>query len=424
MVDIELLRQIGKVTHFDKNQMLFMQNDPGDNMYIALKGAFGVYINSFTDFPVRVAGINMGLCFGEMSVIDGWPRSATIISEEDSAAFAIGNANFSKFIESCPELAFGMLSTLGQRAQTTADKVRESGQAVPDLPEYLREPKQTDPKTDLNNMVLLSQRIRELNELLGVGAQSAVNLKESSDTTTLLPAGHIRFDVTDDKDNSKLLAGKTFVCPYCRKEFKGRMPLFSRLEEKEKTLDGRVVYSNFNILLYTNIVCPNCNYCDIYQEFTRNSGELKPRVDGNQFINTEGFTGFAEELCHTADEAVLSYYLNLVCLEQIPKSELQKGKVWQRLFWLYSDLGEPELAKQAAWESKKFYKEYSYNNQAKINTVDQLVINAILGELCVAIGDIESGREYFVENTKIGRMLKHDLVQKSVKRAGELKNML
>ena len=47
MMDIEILHKIGKVVRFEENQMVFMQNDPGDTMYFALKGAFGVYINSF-----------------------------------------------------------------------------------------------------------------------------------------------------------------------------------------------------------------------------------------------------------------------------------------------------------------------------------------------------------------------------------------
>ena len=89
MTDIALFKQLGKVVHFKENQTVFMQDDEGDNMYIVLKGTFGVYINSFSSFPIRVAEVRQGSFFGEMSVIDGWPRSATIIAEEEGAALAV-----------------------------------------------------------------------------------------------------------------------------------------------------------------------------------------------------------------------------------------------------------------------------------------------------------------------------------------------
>lgn len=74
MVDINSFRKIGRFKIFKPSEVLFMQNSLGDNMYIVLRGVFGVYINTFTDFPVRVAGIPEGAFFGEMSVIDGSPR--------------------------------------------------------------------------------------------------------------------------------------------------------------------------------------------------------------------------------------------------------------------------------------------------------------------------------------------------------------
>lgn len=135
MADINLLRRIGKVTWFEKNHML-------------------------------LAGMPIGKFFGEMSVIDGWPRSASIISEDESAALAIDKNNFGQLIESSPEMGWAMLKTLSDRANSTAETVRSSGKPVPDLPENLRNPTQQDAKTTHTHMIMLAQRIRELNEML------------------------------------------------------------------------------------------------------------------------------------------------------------------------------------------------------------------------------------------------------------------
>ena len=48
----------------------------------------------------------------------------------------------------------------------------------------------------------------------------------------------------------------------------------------------------------------------------------------------------------------------------------------------------------------------------------------MLGEMSVAIGNIQQGRQYFVDNVQIGKILGgNELVQKSLKRAGALRGM-
>jgi CRP-like cAMP-binding protein len=422
--NIQLLRSIGKITNFEKSHMLFMQNDPGDSMYIAVKGKFGVYINSFTDFPVRVAEISNGLCFGEMSVIDGWPRSASIVAEEDSIALEIKKENFPKFMEACPGLVFGMMKTLAGRAQSTIEKVRESGKETPDLPENFRNPQQSDAKTNMDIMIGLSHRTRELNELLGVGKQATIEMKtEATSLLALLPEGHPPLDIADKMDNSKLLGNKSFVCPYCHHVFMGKVPIFTRLEEAETTFDQRVLYTNLNMALYANAVCPNCNYSDTYQEFSKLPDYgIGPRVTQNQFENAEKFTGFANEISRTAYEAIASHYLQIVCLGVVSDNELPMAKAQQRLFWLYCDFGEEKLAKRAAADAFSSYTKYVKKVDENLSTLDLVTINVIRAELSLAFDDVEGAQIIYEENAKIGRNLKHDLVQRSIKRARELKN--
>jgi CRP-like cAMP-binding protein len=86
MADLSLYRNIGKFKFYKPDEIVFLQNEIGDEMYVVAKGRFGVYINSFTDFPTKVAGITEDGFFGEMSAIDGWMRSATVISEEQGVS--------------------------------------------------------------------------------------------------------------------------------------------------------------------------------------------------------------------------------------------------------------------------------------------------------------------------------------------------
>ena len=426
MTDIAILNKIGKVVHFEENHIVFMQNDPGDTMYFALKGSFGVYINSFTDFPGHVAVINPGQTFGEMSLIDGWPRSATIISEEESAALRIEKSHFGVFIENCPDTAFGILKDLAMRTFSTAEKVRAMGKFVPELPQWLHDPKPTDMKTDLSNMMLLSQRLRELNEFMGVEAKADIEIKKETGMVTLLPPGHRPLDLSAAEcDYSGYLSKKKYVCPYCTKQFEDRIPLFSRLKKEDETPDGRVTYHDFDILLYINVVCPNCNYCDTYQEFFGLPSYPAIMIKGNQFINSEGFSGYSECSRHSADEAIMSHYLSLYCLKQTKGSSLRQAKAWQRLYWLYRDCGDTQQAQDSAENSIYCYTDYCEINKDKLNTIDVITINMILGEMSVAIGKIREGRQYFLENVQIGKLMSgNELVRNSLKRASVLKEML
>jgi CRP-like cAMP-binding protein/uncharacterized protein (DUF2225 family) len=380
MVDLTPFLNLGKVKTFSENEVLFTEHEQGDCMYIPLKGKFGVYINSFTDFPTRVALLGEGHYFGEMSVIDGSPRSATVISEEQGLAVCIEKSDFVPMLENNPEIAMGITKALSERSQATAELVTTEGHAAEELPENLKNPELSDCTFD--NMEFLAKRIRDLNFILSGGKKETVEMRHTDAPVNLLPAGHKRFTKKDVNDNKELLVWRYYICPYCGKGFVGKIPLFLKLDKAGTTPDQRIMYKNFNILLYMNIVCPNCNYCDTYAEFgkARNvSGKIA--VKGNQFKNTEGFTGFEEELSHTVDEAVLSYYLNLLCLEQVSDSELRMAKAWQRLYWLYGDYQEKELANNAARKALKYYDDYLSSGRKNIQVTEKATINAIISEL-------------------------------------------
>jgi len=428
MTEIEVLKSLGEIRHFDKEQLLFMENDAGDDMYIALGGSFAVYITSFTGFPVKVANIGLGLCFGEMSVIDGWPRSATIISEEKSAALVIGKENFEKFIGASPKLAQGMMRTLSERAQNTLETVRTLGKVAADLPANLKDPVAVNPETDRNTMVQLSQRIRELNEIMGVGGTAKVEIKKQdagASDMVLRREGHPIIGDEDGFDSTKMLGGKKYVCPYCHTLFTAKIPLISKLLHDETTFDQRVHYKNFNMLLYINVVCTNCNYCDTFQEFTRIAlydAAASPRVIGNQFKNAENFTGAANELSRTYDEAILSHLLQFECLKAVENSQLRQAKALHRLYWLYGECGKTELAMTFAEEAIVLYQEHIKLKGDGMSAMDMITLNVMLGKLLMDAKREDEAYDVFVENTRIGAGMKSDLVLQSQRMAREIKD--
>ena len=423
MADLALLGKLGRVKSFEKDQVLFMQYEPGDYMYLVLTGAFGVYIDSFTDFPMRVAVSDTpGAFFGEMAVIDGSPRSASIIAEENSNALAIDKEHFAELLTNSPEVADGILSLLSSRADTMTQNVRKCGLEAPVLPSQVKKLIAGDTKMKHMAMVLLAGRIRELNQII-ITADTDEMIKEAvlKGPVALLPKGHKRYHIEDENDNSITVGMKKSVCPYCRMSFEAPVPLFSHIKHKETTLEQRMVYKDFNILWYTNVVCPNCNYTDTYREFAKLDATLvKPKYNGNQFENMEGFTGYKDPRKHTLDEVILSYYQNIECLKRTSNDSLRLGKAWIRLYWIYCDCLDNDNKIGAANEAIKAYNDFKDSARNRLGTEDYMKLNIILGELSVAVDNIKSAAEYYKENARICKLPDNPLLRQSMQRYSEI----
>jgi|GEM_PF-1297892 len=456
MADISLLLSIGSVSQFTKNQIVFMQNDIGKNMYIVLKGEFGVYIDSFSDFPIRVAGIKQGSFFGEMSVIDNSPRSATIISEDESTALVVEREKFVLLLEKAPDIAASMMETLRNRAESTAKAVREAGKEAAELPPLFKKVQYRDAKSSMAFMTALAKRVREMNTLLcapkgsdylsellaealeenspkhskstapeilaELPAQSVSDKVLPSALLQLLPEGYIPFNINDENDNRFKLNIRKFICPFCAAEVSAPVPVFSSLSLKSVEMDGRAIYNHFDILRYTNIVCSNCNYTDAYQEFGKPVFEIqKDSIIGNQFKNVENFIGFSMENSHSLDETIKSYYLNLACLKRTTNDPMRFAKAWIRLYWLYGDHGSTEFAKQSAVKAGEFYGMYLAQSGDNISVKDKMQLNAILGELAFTLDDKEKSVQYYKESLAIGRDRNDEFFKLCLRRYSNLK---
>jgi CRP-like cAMP-binding protein len=390
MPNIDLLLNIGTVAQFPQNHVVFAENDVGTNMYIALKGVFGVYANSCTGFPVKVSEIQPGSFFGEMAVIDAWPRSATIISEEDGAALVIEKDKLRLMFEKSPDIADSILTMLKDRAEKTAEETRRSGHNVPALPGM---PEGLDTiEEKMTAMSALSRQIRLMNKvLLGKTSIGGGNAKKRNryEPAKLLPPDYKPINRPDNNDNEETLQEKVLFCPYCNKEQEVYVPSKFNVPLKKHSRDGRVVYKNFNILLYTNIVCGNCNYTDSYQDFNSALPEDAELLhSGIQFANEEGFEGFEKEYTHTADEAVLSYYQQLYCLETVTTDPLRFAKAWIRLYWLFSDYRCKDPARQAASKAADFYSKYLKANKDTMEEYSVIHMKTLLAELSIAIRNV------------------------------------
>jgi CRP/FNR family transcriptional regulator/CRP/FNR family cyclic AMP-dependent transcriptional regulator len=79
---------------FPKESIIVQEDDVGDSLMVILTGRVKVVLNSEEGKEIILSILKDGDFFGEMSLLDGEPRSATVIAMEDSTFLVIQRNDF------------------------------------------------------------------------------------------------------------------------------------------------------------------------------------------------------------------------------------------------------------------------------------------------------------------------------------------
>lgn len=118
---------IGQEEHTKSGQKVFDEGDPGDKFYVVLEGAVRISRIVPGMGEEALAVLRPGAYFGEMSLIDSSPRSATAIAHESLETFSINRRDLEDLLFVDRDLAYELLwnfvRTLSGRLRATNDKM-------------------------------------------------------------------------------------------------------------------------------------------------------------------------------------------------------------------------------------------------------------------------------------------------------------
>jgi CRP/FNR family cyclic AMP-dependent transcriptional regulator len=89
---------------------LVAEGSSGHEFYLILEGTAVVRRNGR-----KVAALGPGDYFGELALLDGGPRSATVTAETDLEVLIIGQRQFFGVLEEIPPVALKLLATMAHR---------------------------------------------------------------------------------------------------------------------------------------------------------------------------------------------------------------------------------------------------------------------------------------------------------------------
>jgi CRP-like cAMP-binding protein len=120
------LLEHSKTRTFKRSGVIMQQGDPADCMHVILDGRVLVELNH-AGFARPLALAELGSCelIGEMGVLDGEPRSATVTAIEDTRTLELGRDALVQLVIRYPEVARSLLRLLSQRLRSTDDLVEQ-----------------------------------------------------------------------------------------------------------------------------------------------------------------------------------------------------------------------------------------------------------------------------------------------------------
>ncbi len=122
-----------KTNQFQTNAPVFWIGDNGTEFYIVQDGSVTISAPDEQGKEVTLARLGPGHFFGEISLLDGGPRTATVRANADTTLLCLSREQFHAFLLKHPAAAIHMLTILGQRQRETNEKlrgVRNANQAI------------------------------------------------------------------------------------------------------------------------------------------------------------------------------------------------------------------------------------------------------------------------------------------------------
>jgi CRP-like cAMP-binding protein len=186
---------------YRRGQVIFRQGDPGTSLYLIDSGAVKILITTPEGKGLVLRLLAAGDFFGELSLLDGEPRSADAIAQTACDLLLLRREDFLRFLEARPAVAASLLAAVSRRLRYTSRQAQETafldvparlarvllelvearGQAVPEGQQIGQFPTQTE----LAEMVGATRE--SVNKWLGVYARQGLLRRDRGAVTVLQP---------------------------------------------------------------------------------------------------------------------------------------------------------------------------------------------------------------------------------------------
>lgn len=305
IVNAETIKQLQKVSvprTFEKDEYICYEGQPGNEMYIILKGLVSICLTSAIGTLIEVDQLKSGDFFGEMAIFDNLPRSASCIALEDTICVAINKDNIMGFLTNCPEMTAKILEHL-------------------------------------------STRIRKMNNDLYKSPDSKKGKPEIPRFAIPVEYGFSHV-VKEPYQEPKVLVKDKHRCPICNGVMEVTDVKRHLLKVKKVDTDCRINYLSCEPLWYDIFSCPHCSYANYHVDFFKVNSEDVERI--RKIVKDEQVSVLQQldSKYSSFDRLVIKYLQAINLNEHIRGNDNTLiGSLWLKLYWLAKDSGDGKFAK-------------------------------------------------------------------------------
>lgn len=128
--EIERTKGLFSLRRIDKGEVLFREGDTGNELFIVQSGMVATSIRLPDGGEREIAVFEEGNFFGEMSIFENAPRSATCMAAEASELLGLHEKDFYRMIEECPDIATKIMYRM---LNITTQRLRDTGEFLSDM---------------------------------------------------------------------------------------------------------------------------------------------------------------------------------------------------------------------------------------------------------------------------------------------------
>ena len=197
---------------YERGEVVFHQDDPGDRMHIIVEGRVRISLDSDDGREKDIALLNPGECFGEMALLDGSNRSANATAVDNLETLVLLRDDFQAFLRKHPQITSQMNSMLITRLRSANEMLGDT--SFLDVPTRVAKhlltlagavsPGMADP--DEAGLIEISIGQEELARVVGASRETVSRALNSYRRMGLLTTSHRRISIKDLKALRRMAA--------------------------------------------------------------------------------------------------------------------------------------------------------------------------------------------------------------------------
>jgi CRP/FNR family transcriptional regulator, cyclic AMP receptor protein len=118
------IEKIGTRKVYNKNDVILMEEEAGTALFVIIKGKVKVARSSGDGREVILTILTDSDFFGEMAILDGLTRSATVVAIEETELFLIQRNDFLNLLREYPEISISLLQEMTKRIRAADMKIK------------------------------------------------------------------------------------------------------------------------------------------------------------------------------------------------------------------------------------------------------------------------------------------------------------